>query len=702
MLRKELEASEARAARELAEIRALLVDELESKNAALAAASAAKSNFLANMSHEIRTPMNAVIGLTELALRTNLNPKQHDYLKKIKASARSLLGVINDILDFSKIEAGKLDLEHAPFELRTVLDNLATVSALAAAEKGLELIFSIDPMVPAVLVGDPLRIGQILYNLVGNANKFTERGEIIVSVAIAERDETSVVLRCAVADTGIGMSETTRSALFEPFTQADSSTTRRFGGTGLGLAICRQLVGMMGGAISVESALGRGSTFTFTLRNGIGAEMRDTDRPSLSSITSKRILVVDDVPHVREILGTTLRHWSIFVEETVSGSAAVEAIRRAIAEDRPYDLVLLDWRMPGLDGVETARLVKEQFGKDVPKIVMMTAHGKEDLIRRCEDIGIASVLAKPITNSSLLDAISSALGQEVVHRRKSRDAPGHVRPEVAGKRVLLVDDNDINRQVGEELLADAGVIVDLAENGYQAVAKVLDSAIPYDAVFMDVQMPEMDGLEATRIIRRQFGPDRLPIIALTAHALEEERQHSLDAGMNDHLAKPIDSTSLISTLARWVNPPPAASAEPVKHRSAVTGGNVTASAHSPQPVDDLPDALPPFDLSAALKRVSGKRHLLKRLLLSFHDEFRDSTANLKSMIESGRTTDAIRLAHTLKSAAATLEATAVAHIARKIEERLSRAEGEPVELLISVLEGKLTPAIDAAASLRRE
>ena len=700
MLLKELEASEARAARELAEVRALLVDELERKNAELAAASVAKSNFLANMSHEIRTPMNAVIGLAELALRTNLDPKQHDYLKKIKASARSLLGVINDILDFSKIEAGRLGLENTPFELRTVLDNLATVSALGSAEKGLELMFSVDPAVPAVLTGDPLRVGQIFYNLVGNAIKFTERGEIIVSIVVAERTEDNVLLRGAVSDTGIGMSRETLAALFQPFTQADSSTTRRFGGTGLGLAICKQLVEMMGGMISVESDAGRGSTFSFTFLCGIGVPMRETDQPSMSVLAEKRILVVDDVPRVRAILETTLAHWGVNVDTAISGLAAIDAIGSAMNDSRPYDLVLLDWWMPEIDGVEAARIIKQRWANEHPKIVMMTAHGKEDLARRCEDIGIASILAKPISNSTLLDTIATILGQAATVKRKPREAATYARSEIAGKHILLVDDNDINRQVGEELLADAGVVVDLATDGFQAVARVLDSATPYDAVLMDVQMPQMDGLEATQIIRRQFAIDRLPIIALTAHALEEERQRCLAAGMNDHIAKPIDPGVLIATLTRWLVPRTVDTLAPIASLAEENGKHSAGAKGASLEAELLPESLPPFDIAAALVRVKGKRALLRKVLLSFGNEFQDAATALRTLINDGKTGEAMRLAHTLKSAAGTVEATGIASAARRIETRLGKEDGEALDPLVDRLALELAPAIEAIAKLR--
>jgi len=702
MLRRELEATEARAAQELAETRAALVDELERKNVELAAASQAKSSFLAAMSHEIRTPMNAVIGLTELALRTDLSPKQLDYLTKIKASAKSLLGIINDILDFSKIEAGRLDLESAEFELRAVLDDLATVSALAAAEKGIELIFSVDQNLPLLLIGDPLRLGQVLHNLLGNAVKFTQRGEIVVTVRLKDREADSVVLEISVADTGIGMSAETISELFKPFTQADSSTTRRFGGTGLGLAISQQLVERMGGVIVAESTPGLGSTFRFSIAFGVGALTGERTPNSPAAVDGIRILVVDDNARAREILEATLSCWAMVVETTVSGTEACDIVKRRTAET-PFDLILLDWQMPGLDGIETVRMLRSVLPPEkMPKIIMMTAYGRDDLAREAQDVAIAAFLTKPISNSTLLDAISSALGRNgggTRHRRS--DSMGAGQSIVAHARVLLVDDNDINRQVGAETLGHAGVNVDLAASGEEAVSRILESGIVYDAVLMDVQMPGMDGLEATGLIRRRFGPDELPIIALTAHALGEERQRHLAAGMNDHVAKPIDPVTLIATLARWIKP--GARGAAIGQAMPAASDPIVVSApypHASSADNALPDVLLPFDLSAASERLSGNRVVLKRLLLMFGDEFAGTPQRLDELVRDRKIKDARRLAHTLKSAAAALEAREVASAAARIEESLYDDQVDGLPTLIAHLDAALAPALSAVNLLR--
>ena len=654
------------------------------------AATHAKSEFLANMSHEIRTPMNAVIGLSQLALRTSLDAKQRDYLTKIRSSATALLGIINDILDFSRVEAGRMSLEKVGFNLASVLDTVANATATRAAEKGIELLFRVEPEVPTLLVGDPLRLGQVLLNLVGNAVKFTERGEVVLSARVNERLEGAVEIAFAVRDTGIGMTAEQASRLFEPFSQADASTTRRFGGSGLGLAISRQIAALMDGAITVDSAPGAGSTFTFTATLGVqtaAASGAAEPAPALlaSRLQNLRVLVVDDSATAREILATTLLGWSMRVQSVGSGREALRILEESAARGESFDLMLLDWQMPGLDGLETARAIKgdAQIPKP-PAIFMVTAFEREDVIARAESLGIEAMLIKPVNVSMLHDTIASVFGGSYGSGAAARCKPAAAPIHLRGARVLLAEDNEINQQVATELLAQAGLAVDVANNGREAVAMVFDGAGRYDAVLMDIQMPEMDGFEATRRIRAQLASDRLPIIAMTAHALDLERGHCLEAGMDDHIAKPVDPTLLLETLARWIRPrvvaaPPAAPA--------------------PAAGEELPDHLPPFDIAAALPRVLGKRGLLRKLILKFHETYAGAGVELERLAAEEKWEEVGRLVHTLKSVAGTLEVGGLSHLAGELELAVREGRAADVAPLIPRLQAELEPALAAAATL---
>ncbi|MBF0456483.1 MAG: response regulator [Nitrospirae bacterium] len=643
-----------------------IMEDLQESRQEAEAASKAKADFLANMSHEIRTPMNAIIGMAHLALKTGLTPKQHDYLQKIQYSGQHLLGIINDILDFSKIEAGKLDVESIDFQLSPVLDNLATLVSEKSAAKGLELIFDIDPGVPETLVGDPLRLGQILINYSNNAVKFTKDGEIVVRVFIEEETEAGLLLRFEVKDTGIGLTAEQKGKLFQSFQQADTTTTRKYGGTGLGLAISKRLATLMGGDVGVESEYGRGSTFWFTARlKRSTALKRDlTLEPGLRGC---RVLVTDDNPQALHILSEQLRSMAFRVEETALGEAAVKAVAQADSADDPLIIAFIDWQMPGLDGIETAAQIAALTLKhNAPHTIIVAAHSNEELFQKAGAAALP-VIVKPVSPSTLFDAAITAIkGSGYVEEL----AGGHVQAglsAIAGARILLVEDNELNQQVAMELLADAGFITDMAENGEVAVRMAAENR--YNAILMDMQMPVMDGITATIEIRkhRASGDRRLmPIIAMTANALVTDREKCLEAGMNDHVAKPIDPDKLFACLIKWI--------PPIKRPDAATLAMSTAAVKPAAKAAEADEAqiaalraIEGLDTVNALKRVLGKPASYVSLLKKFISGQANSPEEVKKAVSEGRLNDAERIAHTAKGTAGNIGASLVQEKAARLE-----------------------------------
>ncbi|MBF0102350.1 MAG: response regulator [Desulfobacterales bacterium] len=621
--------------------------ELAQKNEELAMASRFKSEFLANMSHEIRTPMNAILGFSGLALKTSLTPKQYDYMVKIESAGKNLLGLINDILDFSKIEAGRLEMETIDFNLNEVMDSVANIVSVKASEKEIEYINTIENDVPTFLIGDPLRLGQILINLSNNAIKFTSSGHVLVKTELIKKDGQYCLLKFSVSDTGIGMTEEQISKLFKAFSQADMSITRKFGGTGLGLAISKNLVEMMNGEISVTSKYGKGSIFSFTAKFGHKPTEQNKNYVIPADLKGLKVLVVDDNITALELNEENMKALGFFTFAVDSGEKAIEELEKSSSAGNPYDLVLIDYRMPKMDGIETSRRIRQNTHlTKIPLIIMMSSF---EVVKQAEKSGINAFLMKPVSTSLMLNTIMEVFGRETsIYSKQKRIVESNVKnlDKIKNAKILLVEDNNFNQQVATEILMDAGVVVEIANNGQEAINAVNKST--YDLVLMDVQMPIMSGYEATGLIRRNEKFKDLPIIAMTAHAISGAKEECIQAGMNDYVSKPIDPDKLHKALVQWIKPDIRELTEEQKEKLKQSND---------QNADvEMPENLAGINIEDAMKRLKGNKRLLKELLLGFSKKYASITEEIRSEIQKGDFTTAERLAHTIKGISGNISA----------------------------------------------